>query len=486
MRAEVKKTVSKWAIGATVVMMVATTTVASTTPRYRIRVEHVGPGVTLKKILDRNGPNRIRVLEVDPTKRVTFDVALATDVLPGHEQTTSMARRHNALAAINGDFTLLPGSEGSGRPVNTFIEDSHLKASPLIWGRNFSISRDELTARVGHSRLDMWMTQQSGESWEIASVNPVDPDPYGVSMYTAAGGKLFRPQPNSCAARLLGLGRAGMNGDLEGFTRNFVVDKVACSSHRMKRRSGNVVSAPIGSLNAATLRTTLVPGEHVAFGWSFNRDGVLDTIGGNPDVVKDGRVVDDCAESTFCARHPRSGVGITPEGRILLVTVDGRMASSRGMTLTEFGRLFVYLGAESAMNLDGGGSTTMVVRDRIRNVPSGGYERPVGSALLVLPGRDRGELVPGPYVTPSPTPTPTPTPSPTPSETPTARAGDGTAPFLVDGFQGFVDPSCQALLDPASTGGMLDALARGSLGDRKLPRSLRWAVRVFRGDEICG
>ena len=486
MRAAVNKAVGKWAVGAIVLTMVAASTVASTTPRYRIRVERVARGITLKKILDRNGPNRIRVLEVNPATRMTFDVALATEVLPGHEQTTSMARRHNAVAAINGDFTLLPGSEGSGRPVNTFIEDGHVKASPLIWGRNFSISRDETMARVGHSRFTAWLRQQSGEVWDLAAVNPVDPAPNGFTIYTPAGGKLFRPPPDSCAARLISLETPGWNGDREGMTRDFVVDEVACRARRMKRLGGNVVSVPIGSLNAVDLQTTLVPGELVAYGWSFNRPGVLDTIGGNPDLVKDGRLISDCTGSNFCWRHPRTGVGITPEGTILLVTVDGRMDSSRGMTLDEFGRLFIELGAESAMNMDGGGSTTMVVRDRIRNVPSGGYERPVGSALLVLPRPDPREAEPTPYVTPSPTPSSSPSPQPSPSDSPAA-----VAPLWVDGFQGVADPGCSALLDPASTGGLLDALASGSFREpnatlRKLPRSLRWALRVFRGRELCG
>src|SRR5688500_9102369 len=184
---------NRW--GRVLVALVGTAVLASATggtaaPRYRVRTSKVSGGVTLKKILDRRGPNRIRVLEIDPTTRKTLDVALATDELPGHETTSSMARRHHALAAINGDFTLLPGSPGSGRPVNTFIEDGHLKASPLIWGRNFSITRDELLARVGHTRLSAWVTTASGVQWDVPLVNPLEPDPQGFTMYTPAGGKL--------------------------------------------------------------------------------------------------------------------------------------------------------------------------------------------------------------------------------------------------------------------------------------------------------
>jgi len=64
--------------------------------------------------------------------------------------------------------------------------------------------------------------------------------------------------------------------------------------------------------------------------------------------------------------------------------VDGRSAHNTGMTLRELSALMVHLGAMEAMNLDGGGSATMVVGGRIVNEPSDGRERPIGSALLVL------------------------------------------------------------------------------------------------------
>lgn len=237
----------------------------------------------------------------------------------------------------------------------------------------------------------MWLRHGTGERWDIAAVNPVEPDPDGFTMYTPAGGKLFRPPPDSCAARLLAIGTGGWNGGSDGLSRNFVVDKMVCRRRPVDRHGGNVLTTPRFGLNAVAFQATLVEGQIVGYGWDFNRPGVLDTIGGNPDLVKDGRVVTEtCEGSYFCGRNPRTGIGITPEGKILMVTVDGRSKSSVGMTLEGFARLFLHLGAESAINLDGGGSTTMVVRDRIVNVPSGGSERPVGTALVLLPGAARG------------------------------------------------------------------------------------------------
>ena len=484
------RTKKRWArivVPAAAVLMLATGIQGEAKPRYRVTVEKIAPGLTLKKIRDRRGPNRIRVLVVDPSSAFRLDVALGTEELPGHETTSSMAARHGAVAAVNGDYSLLPSAEGSGRPVHTFIEDGELHASPLSWGRNFSIRHDEASPRVGHTRLKTWLTQGSGEVWDISAVNPVAPADDAYTLYTPAGGKLFQPPKDSCAARLVSVDEPGWNVGNDGLSEDFVVDHLVCRERRLRRQGHYVLTAPRDSFSGFEMQTSLFAGEVVGYGWGFKRPSVLDTIGGNPDLVQQERIaVEPCSGSYFCGRNPRTGVGIKPNGKILLVTVDGRMKSSVGMTPNEFADLFVYLGARAALNLDGGGSTTRVVRNNIVNVPSGGYERPVGTSLLVIKGDDPGEIVPGPYVTPSPTPVPTATSTPTPAPTPTVVM-DVPGRSWVDGFQAPVEPRCRVLLDPGSTGGMLDALAKGLLGPRReLAPELRRALAVYRGRAVCG
>jgi exopolysaccharide biosynthesis protein len=92
-------------------------------------------------------------------------------------------------------------------------------------------------------------------------------------------------------------------------------------------------------------------------------------------------------------RHPRTAFAVTDRGTYLLVTLDGRQTASVGMRLDELATELIALGAVEAMNLDGGGSTTMVVRDAVRNSPSDGRERPVSDAILVFSD-------PGPGVVP--------------------------------------------------------------------------------------
>ncbi len=84
-------------------------------------------------------------------------------------------------------------------------------------------------------------------------------------------------------------------------------------------------------------------------------------------------------------RHPRTCVGITKES-IMLITIDGRSEQAEGMNLVEVQKYLLGLGCIDAINLDGGGSTCMWIRDMgVVNIPSDKTgERPVANALLIL------------------------------------------------------------------------------------------------------
>lgn len=474
---------ASFAVAATVLgaAVVVGASLEASAGRHRAPLRHtrtIGPGLTLTTIHRRHPRNDIHVLAMQPSSDLTLDVELANGTIPGHEQTSSMARRRGAIAAINGDYTLRPGDAGSGRPVDTFAADGELVTSPLIWGRNFALSQDESTTYFGHARLKVEMIDGTGKAWKVHGWNDFRDDSSSGSIdgYTTAGAQEFRPDANACSVRLYPSGDPSWSAD-GGVTRPFVVDRVKCSSHRLARRGGVVLSTSRYDRRGARLQQSLAPQEGVTITWSMGWPGTLDTIGGNPDVVEDGHLAaGDCNISYFCRRNPRTGVGVKPDGTILMVTVDGRRRGSVGMTPDEFGRLFQSLGATWALNMDGGGSTTMVVKGRVVNVPSDGYERPVGSSLLVLPGPDEGEPTPLPYQSPTVVPTTLPTAVSTPplSAEPTLPEGVRTP-----------DAACLSLKDPASTGGLLDALSHGDLAGR-LPKTLRPALRTFESAGPCG
>jgi hypothetical protein len=110
-------------------------------------------------------------------------------------------------------------------------------------------------------------------------------------------------------------------------------------------------------------------------------------MGGHPIIVKDGITASMNPNYAFVYnRHPRTAIGINQDTtKLFLVTVDGRQASSLGMNLYELADLMLQISVYQGINLDGGGSTTMVIRNEVVNSPSDASgERPVSNALLVV------------------------------------------------------------------------------------------------------
>lgn len=117
----------------------------------------------------------------------------------------------------------------------------------------------------------------------------------------------------------------------------------------------------------------------------------VQVVGGYPELLDQGRRVGDLVvggrPGFASSRHPRTAVGFDPDAGVLwLVVVDGRQAPwSDGMSLPELADLFVSLGASEALNLDGGGSSTMTLGGRVANRPSDlSGERRVGNSLWVV------------------------------------------------------------------------------------------------------
>jgi exopolysaccharide biosynthesis protein len=115
-----------------------------------------------------------------------------------------------------------------------------------------------------------------------------------------------------------------------------------------------------------------------------------DITNGVPQLIKNGKIdiaweQEKASRAFVFNRHPRTAVAKLNNGKFLMVTVDGRQPGvSFGMSLQELAEYLLSLGAVDAMNLDGGGSTTMVLNGKVVNKPSGKEgERKVGDAIVV-------------------------------------------------------------------------------------------------------
>ncbi len=125
--------------------------------------------------------------------------------------------------------------------------------------------------------------------------------------------------------------------------------------------------------------------------WNTYKDRVVEAIGGSIMLVRDGKSVVGHYDSYYNSRASRTCVGITADGQVILMVLDGRQEPySCGGSDLEMAQIMVDAGCVIAMNLDGGGSTTFAAkaegRDEVTvvNSPSDGYARSVSSSLVVV------------------------------------------------------------------------------------------------------
>lgn len=117
---------------------------------------------------------------------------------------------------------------------------------------------------------------------------------------------------------------------------------------------------------------------------------VRDAVSAGPVLIQNGQVAISSEEEVFFGTkipqvNPRTAVGYTRKGELILLVVDGRQPESRGVSLEELADILLRLNCVEALNLDGGGSSTLVVQGRRLNRPAGrNHEREIVSALAVF------------------------------------------------------------------------------------------------------
>lgn len=349
-----------------------------------VKTKKIAPGLLFTKIIEKQIPRRTFVLRIDLRKALTLDVTLARPQLPARRVLSEVVKSAGALAGVNGDY-----GGTAGRPVHPLAQDGYLLSTSDQLGTLFGFTRDESSTVFGRPTLLVTVTDRSTDRvFTLDRWNEGAPAPGEIAGFSPLGGTLEAPPPYACSVRLLpATGPTPSSGD--GVDQDFTVDLAQCSEEPLTRNGGIVLSAAPAT-DEATQLLALAPGTPMRLHWTLGWANVFDAIGGAPLLLLDGALTGQC--NSGCGRQPRTGVGVTASGAILLVVVDGRQAKwSLGPTMDEFARIMRDLGAVTALNLDGGGSSTMVVEGQVVNRPSDGHERSISSALLVLPGPDPGE-----------------------------------------------------------------------------------------------
>ncbi len=323
---------------------------------------------------------------------------LSSDVLTGPsagpETTSSMCARVRCVVAVNGDFTG-PG----GALVGSMVSRGELVATPGI--PHVQLNLDAGGRGTIAEGLD-WRVQvntPSGQSVAAQRVNrPLLGE--GINLYSRRWGPSTLTDASTVEV-ILQLASAEI---LPSGTTP-VTAVTLRSGGNSAIGPGQVVLAGRGAGGQALAAFAQRAGSRGAS--LLVQTASTQSSGASPHLLNKGQLAYPTGErdSFTQGRHPRTMVGITPAGEILLVTVDGRQNGSAGLSLLEAANLMAGLGATDAVNLDGGGSTTFVTGGGVRNRPSDGAERRVVSALALVPP---GQAAPAPAAPPSgPRTTPT-------------------------------------------------------------------------------
>ena len=305
---------------------------------------------------------------------------LSNGAVIGKETVSSMQRRlapQATTVGVNGDYFTL----SDGRPSGILLRDGVLVSAPSSDRSSTGITLD--------GTMDVRKVKFFGTWRGLGQRRPLNafnnaPGANGIALFTSDWGRTT-PRIEGSVAMLLSLFPAATpNVDLTGSTSEVrqnasmpIPKESAVLVARGAAAEKLIAEAPLGT--TVTIRLILQPD------WAT----VTDAIGGGPVLVRDGRPVFRANEafttSQIAPRAPRTAVGQLPDGRILLVAVDGRQAGySVGMTTFEMAQTMIRLGAVRAMALDSGGSTTLAFDGTVLNQPSDGRERPIATALMLF------------------------------------------------------------------------------------------------------
>lgn len=316
------------------------------------------------------GPQVIHVIRADLSKvNLAPQLAIGDGDGFGLEPVGSIARRAQALAAINGSFF----SPKGGEPIGLLVLDGKIISSSYFNRSVFGIRHDG-TCFIDNAKLLAAVRLERDDKVFIANGVNQAAMRDKIVLYTHHYGHRTRTVPDP-SRREFAIGADGTI--LSAATGNMEIP-----------RNGYVLSGQGQAI--WNLKKYFRAGDRAEVYTELNGlwRGVKYAVGGGPTLVERGQVNVTAKEERFgpqiaSGRAPRTAIGYLGAKEVVLVTVDGRHQHSVGMTLYELARFLQGIGVMDAINLDGGGSTTLVVGGRTMNRPSDGHERPVNNALLL-------------------------------------------------------------------------------------------------------
>lgn len=351
-----------------------------------------GPGMTAAKYDIPALPLKVSVVEMDLTNPyIVMETCLGAEKAVGSETPVNMAARnnrpgHEVVGAVNGDFFMTSPSNEVGLPLSGQVRDgelvlsSHNRACLVLDNDNRPyIDRLTFTGTVtsGETTFALNLVNRMRYAYENIAANQsiLFTRSYGPVTYDGSSdGKmvLLRPAGDPFTWSANGVERCIIEDIFDAKGSTTIPDGKAILWLK-GTYANHAASLHVGDELSVSFRLTLnnEPGDV----------NIHQLIGGsNHIIMQNGQFCEDWAE-----RHPRTAIGFNADStRLYFVVVDGRHLTSVGVTLLEMKGIFDALGAVNAVNLDGGGSSCILVNDEVLNHPSDGPVRAVGNGCLFV------------------------------------------------------------------------------------------------------
>ncbi|MCL6584930.1 MAG: phosphodiester glycosidase family protein [Anoxybacillus sp.] len=345
------------------------------------------PGVEKSEleINSARGKQHVYKFEIETgTTNIGVETALSNEQVLGIEPVLQQAIRadvdeHFVLGAVNGDYF-----KDNGSPTDLMVHHGEIittNTTPINERVIFGMDADGKPL-IGNPDVTMEMTINGTNSHVIHSINKRR-DANHLVLYTPYFSTSTQTNALGTEVVLTNVqGKLNGNGVVTG-----TVKKVVVGVGNEPLASGELVLSGHGE--ASTYLQQAKVGDTVQISLQYDQpawNGVQEAIGGRYYLVKHGAV----QSFAIAGVHPRTAIGIDQNGNVFTIVVDGRNPDySNGVTLDELAKLMKDFGAVEAMTLDGGGSSTFVVRQKdgtlvVANKPSDGFARPVANALLVV------------------------------------------------------------------------------------------------------
>lgn len=358
-------------------------------------------GVSYEHITTNKPPLSVHLVYIDP-KKVKIIIDTAEQKCIGSETTKKIADRNKAIVAINGSFNFEEPSKISKLLTKTLdlLGYNNYNTIPIYGlkiNNNWLSLSNILTGVIGWKQDTQKLFFDIGKTSLQLSINNKF---YPVTRFNKtynSGSTIYShvyivtPEYNSKSTEIV-----VANGLVQNILHNSYgkteIPKNGFIYVVFEKNKIDISNIKIGdsahfNINYESKNTTT---HELSELWN-SMDYVMAST---PLLLKNNTIVSTILELTsnfYIKKYPRTAVGVLPDGTWILLVVDGNQKTSAGLSLVELANYMKDLGCTDALNLDGGSSSTMIIKNKIINSPSMHEwafiksEKPVSHALLVIP-----------------------------------------------------------------------------------------------------